>query len=113
MVELCAHLSTIDFVAVVGKEAILEYTDHLHHAFVGTPAQITGDGYHVSPAVAGYGCGINEAEFEQFECPRGSFWKSEQGLKMLNDPWRGRKNSDRCAEHEMTCFVGVPGEQTS
>jgi L-galactonate dehydratase len=88
MVELCSHLSTIDYVAVSGKKAILEYTDHLHEAFDAS-AQITGDGYHVSPTVPGYGCGIKEGQFEQFECPLGIFWKSGQGLKMLNDPWRG------------------------
>lgn len=95
MVELCAHLSTIDFVAVSGKPSILEYTDHLHDAFV-APATITSTGYHVSPTVAGYSCDVKEEQFEKFECPSGSFWKSEKGLSMLRDPWRG-----------------VPGEQTS
>lgn len=95
MVELCSHLSTIDFVSVSGKKSVLEYTDHLHHAFE-APAKITKDGYHVTPTVPGYSCDVKEAEFEEFECPEGTFWKSEKGLSMLNDPWRG-----------------VPGEQTS
>lgn len=88
MVELCAHLSTIDFVAVSGQQSILEYTDHLHEAFV-APAAITKEGYHVSPTVPGYSCEVREEQFDKFACPDGSFWKSEQGLKMLNDPWRG------------------------
>lgn len=88
MVELCAHLSTIDFVAVSGKPSILEYTDHLHEAFA-APASITSDGYHVSPTVPGYSCDVKEEQFEKFECPGGRFWKGEQGLKMLGDPWRG------------------------
>lgn len=88
MVELCTHLSTIDFVAVSGKSSILEYTDHLHEAFA-APAAITNDGYHVSPTVPGYSCDVKEEQFEKFECPEGSFWKGEQGLKMLGDPWRG------------------------
>lgn len=95
MVELCSHLSTIDFVAVSGRKSILEYTDHLHEAFV-APASITGQGFHVSPTVPGYSCDVREEQFEKFECPSGSFWKSEKGLNMLSDPWRG-----------------VPGEQTS
>lgn len=95
MVELCSHISTIDFVAVSGKKAILEYTDHLHEAFE-APAKITSDGYHVTPTIPGYSCDVKEVEFQKFECPAGSFWKSEQGQKMLADPWRG-----------------VPGEQTS
>jgi L-galactonate dehydratase len=95
MVELCSHISTIDFVVVSGKEAILEYTDHLHDTFV-APAKITETGYHVSPTVPGYSCEVKEEEFEKFECPNGSFWQSEQGKKMLDDKWRG-----------------VPGEQTS
>lgn len=95
MVELCSHLSTIDFVAVSGKPSILEYTDHLHDAFA-APAAITPQGYHVSPTVPGYSCDVREEQFAQFECPGGSFWRSEQGLRMLRDPWRG-----------------VPGEQTS
>lgn len=88
MVELCSHISTIDFVVVSGKEAILEYTDHLHDAFV-APARITNTGYHESPTVPGYSCDVKEEEFVKFECPMGSFWQSEQGKKMLDDKWRG------------------------
>lgn len=95
MVELCSHISTIDFVAVSGKKSILEYTDHLHDAFV-APAKITSDGYHATPTMPGYSCDVKETEFKKFECPNGSFWASPMGLKMLHDPWRG-----------------VPGEQTS
>jgi L-galactonate dehydratase len=88
MVELCSHISTIDFVVVSGKESILEYTDHLHDAFV-APAKITQTGYHVSPTVPGYSCDVKEVEFEKFECPNGSFWQSKQGENMLDDKWRG------------------------
>lgn len=95
MVELCSHISTIDFVSVSGKESILEYTDHLHEAFV-APVGITADGYHVTPQVPGYSCDVKEAEFEKFESPNGSFWQSDKGKSMLADPWRG-----------------LPGEQTS
>ncbi|KAF2104991.1 enolase C-terminal domain-like protein [Rhizodiscina lignyota] len=95
MVELCSHISTIDFICASGEQSILEYTDHLHDAFE-APAKITSSGFHVTPTVPGYSCDVKETEFAKFECPNGSFWKSEQGLKMLNDPWRG-----------------VPGEQTS
>lgn len=95
MVELCSHISTIDFVAVSGQTSILEYTDHLHEAFE-APAQITPDGYHVSPTQAGYSCDVKPDEFEKYECPAGSFWQSPQGKMMLADPWRG-----------------VPGEQSS
>jgi L-galactonate dehydratase len=88
MVELCTHISTIDFVAVSGKMSILEYTDHLHEAFE-APAQLTEDGYHVTPTVPGYSCDVKAREFDEFECPTGSFWQSVQGKKMLADPWRG------------------------
>ena len=94
VVELCAHISTIDFVAVSGKKSILEYTDHMHNAFE-SPAGITKDGYHVTQTTPGY-AEVREAEFSKYECPQGSFWKGEQGRKMLGDPWRG-----------------VSGEQTS
>jgi L-galactonate dehydratase len=87
MVELCSHISTIDYVVVSGKQSILEYTDHLHEAFV-APAKIK-DGMHISPTVPGYSCDVKEEEFEKFECPNGSFWQSAQGQKMLGDPWRG------------------------
>ncbi|KIW12260.1 hypothetical protein PV08_09536 [Exophiala spinifera] len=66
MVELCSHISTIDFVAVSGKKSILEYTDHLHEAFA-APAHITEDGYHVTPTVPGYSCEVKEQEFELLE----------------------------------------------
>lgn len=95
MVELCSHISTIDFVAVSGKTSILEYTDHLHNAFE-APAAISSDGYHVTPTQPGYSCDVKEDQFLQFEFPLGSFWKSGKGLEMSRDPWRG-----------------VPGEQTS
>jgi len=88
MVELCSHISTIDFVVVSGKQSILEYTDHLHSAFE-APASITGEGFHVSPTMAGYSCDVKESEFENFECPQGSFWSSEKGQSMIKDPWRG------------------------
>ncbi|KAK5168854.1 uncharacterized protein LTR77_006163 [Saxophila tyrrhenica] len=88
MVELCSHLSTIDFVVVSGKKSVLEYTDHLHEAFE-APAKITSDGYHETPTTPGYSCDVKEAEFEKYEFPDGSFWKTDQGLKMANDPWRG------------------------
>ncbi|KAJ9613885.1 hypothetical protein H2200_002021 [Cladophialophora chaetospira] len=94
-IPVLPHSGTIDFVAVSGKKSILEYTDHLHDAFV-APAQITQDGNHVTPSVPGYSCDVNEKEFEAYECPVGSFWQSEQGKTMLADPWRG-----------------VPGEQRS
>lgn len=95
MVELCSHISTIDFVMGSGKKSILEYTDHLHEAFE-APALITSDVFHVTPTVPGYSCDSKECEFDKFECPSGSFWESDVGQKMLNNPWRG-----------------VPGEQTS
>lgn len=95
MVELCSHISTIDFVAVSGKKSILEYTDYLHDAFE-APAAVTSDGYHVTPTIPGYSCDVRENEFDKFECPIGEFWQSKMGQKMLNDPWRG-----------------VPREQTS
>jgi len=88
MVELCSHISTIDYICVSGKPSILEYTDHLHEAFE-APAKITTSGYHVTPTLPGYSCYVKEEEFLKFECPGGSFWKSEQGEKMLTDPWRG------------------------
>ncbi|KAI1121212.1 enolase C-terminal domain-like protein [Nemania abortiva] len=88
MVELCSHISTIDFVVVSGKKSILEYTDHLHDVFE-APAACTPDGNHVTPTAPGYSCDVKESEFEKYECPNGSFWKSERGLQMLGDPWRG------------------------
>ncbi|KAJ5611475.1 L-galactonate dehydratase [Penicillium herquei] len=88
MVELCSHISTIDYVVVSGKKSILEYTDHLHDAFE-APATITAEGMHTTPTVPGYSCDVKESEFEKFECPQGFFWKSDVGQKMLGDHWRG------------------------
>ncbi|RSH90476.1 hypothetical protein EHS25_001081 [Saitozyma podzolica] len=88
MTELCSHISTIDFVVVSGKKSILEYTDHLHEAFV-NPASMAPGSYHTSPTAPGYSTDVKEEYFDKFECPQGSFWKSPKGLEMLNDPWRG------------------------
>ncbi|KAK5709940.1 hypothetical protein LTR17_019328 [Elasticomyces elasticus] len=88
MVELCSHISTIDFVVISGKQSILEFTDHGHDAFK-APATITSDAFHATPTVPGYSCDVKGVEFDKFECPNGSFWQSAQGQKMLGDPWRG------------------------
>ncbi|KAM0754010.1 enolase C-terminal domain-like protein [Meredithblackwellia eburnea MCA 4105] len=87
MVEVCQHISTIDFVSVSGKKSILEYTDHLHEVFEHGAA--INQGYHVTPTAPGYSCDVKEEQFAEFECPGGSFWESAKGQEMLNDKWRG------------------------
>ncbi|RXK40268.1 hypothetical protein M231_02382 [Tremella mesenterica] len=87
MTELCAHVSTLDFVSISGK-ALLEYVDHLHEKFE-QPASMTPEGFYTSPTIPGYSGDIKEEAFTEFEYPSGSFWKTEQGLKMVNDKWRG------------------------
>jgi L-galactonate dehydratase len=67
IVELCSHISTIDFVAASGKQSILEYTDNLHEAFQ-APAAITPEGMHVSPTVPGYSCDVKKSELVKFDC---------------------------------------------
>ncbi|GMK54053.1 hypothetical protein CspeluHIS016_0106390 [Cutaneotrichosporon spelunceum] len=87
MPELCNHISHFDFVAISGKQSILEYTDHCHEYF-SDPAEFSNGHFH-APTAPGYSCQITEEAFSKFECPEGSFWQSEKGQLMLNDPWRG------------------------
>lgn len=87
MPELCNHISHIDFCVISGRKSILEYTDHCHEYFT-DPAEF-GNGYYHAPTAPGYSCQITDEAFAKFECPQGSFWKSEKGQLMLNDPWRG------------------------
>lgn len=87
MPELCNHISHFDFVAISGKKSILEYTDHCHEYFT-DPAEFSNGHFH-APTAPGYSCQITDEAFAKFECPQGSFWLSEKGQLMLNDPWRG------------------------
>ncbi|KZO98731.1 enolase C-terminal domain-like protein [Calocera viscosa TUFC12733] len=87
MTEVCSHISTIDYIAVSGKQSMMEYTRHLHESFE-HPALIDR-GYHVSPPAPGYSSDLQPEVFDQYACPSGTFWKSEKGQEMQNDPWRG------------------------
>ncbi|RXK34842.1 hypothetical protein M231_07904 [Tremella mesenterica] len=87
MVELCQHISTIDYLMVSGKESMMEYTKHHHDDFL-AGAQVE-DGYHTTPSQPGYSSDLHPWVYDKYECPNGSYWKSEQGLTMLQDKWRG------------------------
>lgn len=87
MPELCNHIAHFDYVAISGKQSILEYTDHCHEYFT-HPAEFSNGHFH-APREPGYSTQLTDEAFAKFECPEGSFWKSDKGQAMLNDPWRG------------------------
>ena len=64
------------------------------------------NGFHVSPTAPGYSSDIRESTYAEFESPNGSFWKSEVGLGILDDPWRGVLGFQRSKVHEGSANAG-------
>ena len=87
MVEICQHISTIDYLVVSGKKSMMEYTRHHHDMFLHGASVV--DGYHTTPTAPGYSSDLKPGVYDEYECPGGSFWQSEQGKKMMDDKWRG------------------------
>ncbi|KAJ5605801.1 L-galactonate dehydratase [Penicillium lagena] len=67
LAEICSHISTIDFVAVSGKEH-----PRIHGS---SPRGLSGsrsipsEGHHVTLMTLGYSCDVEESVFVKFECP--------------------------------------------
>ena len=87
LTELTAHLSLIDYVAVTGRKSMLEYADsfreNLRH-----PSRIVNAHYE-TPLAPGYSTGYTDEALEKYIYPTGSFWKSDTGQKIINQPTGG------------------------
>ncbi|KEZ42009.1 putative Galactonate dehydratase [Scedosporium apiospermum] len=87
LTELTSHLSLIDYVAITGRKSMLEYADsfreNLRH-----PSRII-DAHYETPLAPGYSIGYTDEALERYIYPTGSFWKSEAGLNIINQPTGG------------------------
>ncbi len=84
LTELTSHLSLIDYVAVSGRRSMLEFADgpreNMRHS-----SQIV-DAHYVTPLTPGYSIGYTDEALEKYTYPTGSFWRSEVGLRIIDQP---------------------------
>ena len=87
LTELTSHLSTIDYVAVSGRKSMLEFADS-HRENLRHPSKIVNTHY-VTPLAPGYSTGYTDEALEKYVYPNGSFWRSEIGQQVINQPTGG------------------------
>ncbi|CAI7668052.1 unnamed protein product [Penicillium pancosmium] len=87
LTELTSHLSTIDYVAISGRKSMLEFADS-HRESLRHPSKIE-NAHYVTPLDPGYSTGYTDEALEKYSYPRGSFWASDVGLKIIDQPTGG------------------------
>ncbi|OQE29784.1 hypothetical protein PENSTE_c002G01265 [Penicillium steckii] len=87
LTELTSHLSTIDYVAISGRKSMLEFADS-HRENLLHPSQVE-NAHYVTPLEPGYSTGYTEEALKKYTYPTGSFWTSEIGLKIIDQPTGG------------------------
>ena len=87
LTELTSHLSTIDYIAISGRKSMLEMADsrreNLRH-----PSEIK-NAHYVTPLQPGYSIGYTKDAIEKYTYPHGSFWSSDIGLEIIDQPKGG------------------------
>jgi L-galactonate dehydratase len=81
--EYTQHLSLVDYLCVAGKQSMLENITTFNHVLT-TPLQ-TRDGFFVTPTESGYSVEFQKAAVAEYRYPDGTFWRSEQGVSIIND----------------------------
>ncbi|KAF9877965.1 putative l-galactonate dehydratase protein [Colletotrichum karsti] len=87
LTELTSHLSTIDYVAISGRKSMLENADS-HRENLRHPSKIM-NAHYVTPLAPGYSTGYTDDALEKYTYPSGSFWKSDVGLRIIDQPTGG------------------------
>lgn len=87
LTELTSHLSTIDYVAISGRKSMLENADS-HRENLRYPSRIE-KAHYVTPLDAGYSTGYTPEALEKYTYPNGSFWRSDIGLQIIDQPTGG------------------------
>ncbi|KAK7417625.1 hypothetical protein QQX98_004446 [Neonectria punicea] len=87
LTELTSHLSTIDYIAISGRKSMLENADS-HRENLRHPSKIE-NAHYVTPLAPGYSTGYTEEALEKYTYPNGSFWSSDVGRKIMNQPTGG------------------------
>ncbi|KAL7813871.1 enolase C-terminal domain-like protein [Trichoderma aethiopicum] len=82
--EYTQHLALINYLCVSGEKSLLEHISSFREVLK-TPCQ-TKDGHFVTPYEAGYSVEYKPEAIEKYTYPTGSFWRSEQGLAIINEP---------------------------
>ncbi|PTB62636.1 enolase C-terminal domain-like protein [Trichoderma citrinoviride] len=82
--EYTQHLALINYLCVSGEKSLLEHISSFREVLK-TPCQ-TKDGHFVTPRDAGYSVEYKPEAIEKYTYPTGSFWTSEQGLAIINEP---------------------------
>ncbi|KPM42229.1 L-galactonate dehydratase [Neonectria ditissima] len=87
LTELTSHLSTIDYIAISGRKSMLENADS-HRENLRHPSKIE-NAHYVTPLAPGYSTGYTEEALEKYTYPTGSFWSSDIGREIMNQPTGG------------------------
>lgn len=76
--EYVQHLSMIDYLCISGRldNRIIEFVDHLHEHFK-DPVKIE-KGNYVTPKLAGYSAEMYQESLNEYEFPKGTYWKNER-----------------------------------
>ncbi|KAF5005588.1 hypothetical protein FDECE_7995 [Fusarium decemcellulare] len=82
--EYTQHLALINYICVSGQKSLLEHINSFNQVLK-YPVQ-TKDGYFVTPWEVGYSVEYKPEALAAYQYPNGSFWMSEQGLKIKNGP---------------------------
>ncbi|KAJ3528374.1 hypothetical protein NM208_g10228 [Fusarium decemcellulare] len=87
LTELTSHLSTIDYIAISGRKSMLENADS-HRENLRHPSKIE-NAHYVTPLAPGYSTGYTVEALEKYTYPSGSFWRSDIGQEIINQPIEG------------------------
>ncbi|KAL5093960.1 L-galactonate dehydratase [Trichoderma cf. simile WF8] len=82
--EYTQHLALINYLCVAGEKSLLEHITSFREVLT-NPCQ-TKDGHFVTPHESGYSVEYKAEAIEKYAYPSGSFWRSEQGLAIINEP---------------------------
>ncbi|UKZ81435.1 L-galactonate dehydratase [Trichoderma virens FT-333] len=82
--EYTQHLALINYLCVSGEKSLLEHISSFREVLT-NPCQ-TKDGHFVTPHDPGYSVEYKQEAIEKYTYPSGSFWRSEQGLAIINEP---------------------------
>lgn len=82
--EYTQHLALINYLCVAGEKSLLEHITSFREVLT-NPCQ-TKDGHFVTPHESGYSVEYKPEAIEKYTYPSGSFWRSEQGLAIINEP---------------------------
>ncbi|KAL1873466.1 hypothetical protein VTK73DRAFT_914 [Phialemonium thermophilum] len=82
--EYTQHLALLNYICVSGQKSLLEHINSFHEVLK-HPVQTKG-GFFVTPWEAGYSVEYKPEAITTYQFPQGTFWNSEEGLRIRNGP---------------------------